>query len=79
MKNQNLIYFDRPFLKMSCYFLLLISRSSLFQVWQSSEDALLQMVVVVLVRLVAGNNTLPGWDDLGVGVQLLLVIKCFPF
>ncbi|XP_041668905.1 pecanex-like protein 4 [Cheilinus undulatus] len=42
-------------------------------VWQSSEDALLQMVVVVLVQLVAGNNTLPGWDDLGTGVQLLLV------
>lgn len=42
-------------------------------VWQSSEDALLQIVVVVLVQLVAGNNTLPGWDDLGTGVQLLLV------
>nr|XP_020446603.1 pecanex-like protein 4 isoform X2 [Monopterus albus] len=41
-------------------------------VWQSSEDALLQMVVVVLVRFAAGN-TLPGWDDLGTGVQLLLV------
>uniref|UniRef100_UPI0037E91ED2 pecanex-like protein 4 n=1 Tax=Semicossyphus pulcher TaxID=241346 RepID=UPI0037E91ED2 len=42
-------------------------------VWQSSEDALLQMVVVVLVQLVAGNNVLPGWDNLGTGVQLLLV------
>ncbi|XP_022606166.1 pecanex-like protein 4 [Seriola dumerili] len=42
-------------------------------VWQSSEDALLQMVVVVLVRLAAGNNMLPGWDNLGTGVQLLLV------
>ncbi|KAI3367719.1 hypothetical protein L3Q82_026557 [Scortum barcoo] len=42
-------------------------------VWQSSEDALLQMVVVVLVRLAAGSNTLPGWDSLGTGVQLLLV------
>uniref|UniRef100_A0A3P8U5P9 Pecanex-like protein n=1 Tax=Amphiprion percula TaxID=161767 RepID=A0A3P8U5P9_AMPPE len=42
-------------------------------VWQSSEDALLQMVVVVLVRLAAGNNILPGWDNLGTGVQLLLV------
>uniref|UniRef100_A0AAX7SS86 Pecanex-like protein n=1 Tax=Astatotilapia calliptera TaxID=8154 RepID=A0AAX7SS86_ASTCA len=41
--------------------------------WQSSEDALLQMVVVILVRLAAGNNVLPGWDDLGTGVQLLLV------
>lgn len=47
------------------------------QVWQSSEDALLQMVVVVLVRLAAGNNMLPGWDNLGTGVQLLLVID-FP-
>ncbi|XP_038584536.1 pecanex-like protein 4 [Micropterus salmoides] len=42
-------------------------------VWQSSEDALLQMVVVVLVRFAAGNNMLPGWDNLGTGVQLLLV------
>ncbi|MEQ2265535.1 Pecanex-like protein 4 [Xenotaenia resolanae] len=42
-------------------------------VWQSSEDALLQMVVVVLVQLAAGNKTLPGWDTLGTGVQLLLV------
>ncbi|CAB1445041.1 unnamed protein product [Pleuronectes platessa] len=41
--------------------------------WQSSEDALLQMVVVVLVRLAAGNKVLPGWDNLGTGVQLLLV------
>lgn len=43
------------------------------QVWQNSEDALLQMVVVVLVRLSAGNDTLPGWDNLGTGVQLLVV------
>ncbi|XP_026196017.1 pecanex-like protein 4 isoform X2 [Anabas testudineus] len=42
-------------------------------VWQSSDDALLQMVVVVLVQLAAGNNILPGWDILGTGVQLLLV------
>ncbi|XP_077394724.1 pecanex-like protein 4 [Festucalex cinctus] len=41
--------------------------------WQSSEDALLQMVVVVIVRLAAGNNKLPGWDNLGTGIQLLLV------
>ncbi|KAM3595359.1 uncharacterized protein V6R79_022366 [Siganus canaliculatus] len=42
-------------------------------VWQSSEDALLQMVLVVLMRFAAGNNKLPGWDNLGTGVQLLLV------
>lgn len=42
-------------------------------VWQSSEDALLQMVIVILVRLGAGNKTLLGWDSLGTGVQLLLV------
>lgn len=42
-------------------------------VWQSSEDALLQMAVVILVRLAAGNKALPGWDSLGTGVQLLLV------
>lgn len=42
-------------------------------VWQSSEEALLQMVVVVSVRLAAGESNLPGWDILGTGVQLLLV------
>uniref|UniRef100_H2TMT4 Pecanex-like protein n=1 Tax=Takifugu rubripes TaxID=31033 RepID=H2TMT4_TAKRU len=42
-------------------------------VWQSSEDALLQMVVVILVRLAAENNTLPDWEKLGTGGQLLLV------
>ncbi|XP_037551275.1 pecanex-like protein 4 [Nematolebias whitei] len=42
-------------------------------VWQSSEDALMQMVVVILVRFAGGNNLLPGWDNLGTGVQLLLV------
>lgn len=41
--------------------------------WQSSEDALMQMVVVVLTRLAAGSHKLPGWDNLGTGVQLLLV------
>ncbi|XP_037097503.1 pecanex-like protein 4 [Syngnathus acus] len=41
--------------------------------WQSSEDALLQVVVVIIVRLAAGNNRLPGWDSLGTGIQLLLV------
>lgn len=45
----------------------------LLQVWQNSEEALLQMVVVVLVRLVAGENTLPAWDHLGTALQLLLV------
>lgn len=43
------------------------------QVWQSSEDALLQMVVVILVRLAAENSTLPDWEKLGTGAQLLLV------
>ncbi|KAJ7990765.1 hypothetical protein DPEC_G00290300 [Dallia pectoralis] len=42
-------------------------------VCQSSEDALLQMVVVVSVKLAAGDAELPGWDNLGIGVQLLLV------
>ncbi|XP_077476276.1 pecanex-like protein 4 [Stigmatopora argus] len=41
--------------------------------WQNSEDALLQVVVVVIVRLAAENSTLPGWDGLGTGIQLLLV------
>lgn len=43
------------------------------QVWQSSEDALLQMVVVVLVRLTAGSYMVQGWENLGTGLQLLLV------
>ena len=43
------------------------------QVWQSSEDALLQMLVVILVRLAAEKNTVPNWENLGTGGQLLLV------
>ncbi|KAL0969048.1 hypothetical protein UPYG_G00222000 [Umbra pygmaea] len=42
-------------------------------VWQSSEDALLHMVLVVIVKLAAGDTQLPGWEGLGTGVQLLLV------
>ncbi|XP_036431120.1 pecanex-like protein 4 [Colossoma macropomum] len=42
-------------------------------VWQSSEDALLQMVVVVVVRLADGDGTARHWHDLGTGVQLILV------
>ncbi|XP_004082598.1 pecanex-like protein 4 isoform X1 [Oryzias latipes] len=42
-------------------------------VWQSSEDALLQMVIVVLLRFAEGNTILSGWDNLGTEVQLLLV------
>lgn len=43
------------------------------QVWQSSEDALLQMLVVILVRLAAEKSTVPDWENLGTGGQLLLV------
>lgn len=43
------------------------------QVWQSSEDALLQMSVVILVRFAAEKNTVPDWETLGTGIQLLLV------
>ncbi|XP_026887936.2 pecanex-like protein 4 [Electrophorus electricus] len=42
-------------------------------VWQSCEDALLQMAVVVAVRLAAGEATAPQWHNLGVGIQLILV------
>ncbi|XP_068195253.1 pecanex-like protein 4 isoform X2 [Antennarius striatus] len=42
-------------------------------VWQSSEEALLQTVVVVLMQLAAGVHVLSGWDNLGTEVQLLLV------
>ncbi|XP_076841735.1 pecanex-like protein 4 isoform X2 [Brachyhypopomus gauderio] len=42
-------------------------------VWQNSEDALLQMAVVVAVRLAAGPTGAPQWHDLGIGIQLLLV------
>lgn len=48
------------------------------QVWQSSEDALLQMLVVILVRLAAEGNTVPDWENLGTGGQLLLVSE-YPF
>ncbi|XP_061085578.1 pecanex-like protein 4 isoform X2 [Conger conger] len=42
-------------------------------VWQSTEDSLLQMVVVAAVRLGAQGVRLLWWDSLGTGVQLLLV------
>ncbi|KAG5265753.1 hypothetical protein AALO_G00246010 [Alosa alosa] len=42
-------------------------------VWQSSEDALLQMVVVVLIRLGSEGAPATGWHSLGTGVQLLVV------
>lgn len=43
------------------------------QVWQSSEDALLQMVLVVLVRLGSKGAPATGWHSLGTGAQLLVV------
>ncbi|KAJ8411731.1 hypothetical protein AAFF_G00153690 [Aldrovandia affinis] len=42
-------------------------------VWQSTEDSLMQMVVVAIVRLAARGMRLLWWDSLGTGVQLLLV------
>ncbi|XP_053476180.1 pecanex-like protein 4 [Ictalurus furcatus] len=42
-------------------------------VWQSSEEALLQMVVVVMVRLADGGRVAQQWHDLGTGVQLIVV------
>lgn len=45
------------------------------QVWQSSEDALLQMVVVVLVRLGSKGAPATGWHSLGTGIQLLVVSR----
>ncbi|XP_066550869.1 pecanex-like protein 4 [Amia ocellicauda] len=42
-------------------------------VWQSTEDALLQMCVVAVVRLTARSANWVWWDDLGTGIQLLLV------
>ncbi|XP_020775389.2 pecanex-like protein 4 [Boleophthalmus pectinirostris] len=42
-------------------------------VWQSTEEGLLHMVVVILLRLIAGDKVLQGWDSLGTGIQLLLV------
>ncbi|XP_053357562.1 pecanex-like protein 4 isoform X1 [Clarias gariepinus] len=41
--------------------------------WQSSEEALLQMAVVVLVRLADGGGVAHQWHDLGIGVQLIVV------
>ncbi|KAG9274958.1 pecanex-like protein 4 [Astyanax mexicanus] len=42
-------------------------------VWQNSEDALLQMVVVVIVKLADGDGTAHQWHELGTGVQLIVV------
>ncbi|CAL9686501.1 unnamed protein product [Knipowitschia caucasica] len=42
-------------------------------VWQSTEEAIFHIVVVILLRLVAGNKILQGWDNFGIGIQLLLV------
>ncbi|KAL4656330.1 pecanex-like protein 4-like [Arapaima gigas] len=42
-------------------------------VWQSTEDLLFQVTVVSIVRLASRGSTLPWWDDLGTGVQLILV------
>ncbi|XDV50470.1 hypothetical protein PO909_019524 [Leuciscus waleckii] len=41
-------------------------------VWQSSEAALLQMVLVVIIRL-AGGHRVARWHELGTTVQLILV------
>uniref|UniRef100_A0A672PTM6 Pecanex-like protein n=1 Tax=Sinocyclocheilus grahami TaxID=75366 RepID=A0A672PTM6_SINGR len=41
-------------------------------VWQSSEAALLQMVLVVIIRL-AGGHRVARWNELGTTVQLILV------
>uniref|UniRef100_A0A8C1U2H9 Pecanex-like protein n=1 Tax=Cyprinus carpio TaxID=7962 RepID=A0A8C1U2H9_CYPCA len=41
-------------------------------VWQSSEAALLQMVLVVIIRL-AGGHRVACWNELGTTVQLILV------
>uniref|UniRef100_A0A9J8D6I5 Pecanex-like protein n=1 Tax=Cyprinus carpio carpio TaxID=630221 RepID=A0A9J8D6I5_CYPCA len=41
-------------------------------VWQSSEAALLQMVLVVIIRL-AGGHRVACWNELGSTVQLILV------
>uniref|UniRef100_A0A8C2F4X7 Pecanex-like protein n=1 Tax=Cyprinus carpio TaxID=7962 RepID=A0A8C2F4X7_CYPCA len=41
-------------------------------VWQSSEAALLEMVLVVVIRL-AGGHRVARWNELGTTVQLILV------
>ncbi|XP_048831006.1 pecanex-like protein 4 isoform X1 [Brienomyrus brachyistius] len=42
-------------------------------VWQSTEHLLFQVTVVAVVRLLAMGSELPWWNDLGTGVQLILV------
>uniref|UniRef100_A0AAY4A9V4 Pecanex-like protein n=1 Tax=Denticeps clupeoides TaxID=299321 RepID=A0AAY4A9V4_9TELE len=42
-------------------------------VWQRTDAALLQMVLVLLVRLASTGTPVAGWHRLGTGVQLLLV------
>ncbi|XP_028678221.1 pecanex-like protein 4 [Erpetoichthys calabaricus] len=41
--------------------------------WQNTENALMEMVIVAILRLAALNNNMEWWDSLGTGVQLLLV------
>ncbi|TRY55265.1 hypothetical protein DNTS_015745 [Danionella cerebrum] len=41
-------------------------------VWQNSEAALLQMVLVVIIKL-AGGHRVPHWQELGTTVQLILI------
>ncbi|XP_043930401.1 pecanex-like protein 4 [Protopterus annectens] len=41
--------------------------------WQNTEAALLQMVIISIVRLATKNTDLMWWDSLGTGLQLLLV------
>ncbi|XP_041122845.1 pecanex-like protein 4 isoform X2 [Polyodon spathula] len=41
--------------------------------WQNTEHALLEMVVIAIVRLAALKSYLVWWNSLGTGIQLLLV------
>ncbi|KAK6481442.1 pecanex-like protein 4 [Huso huso] len=41
--------------------------------WQNTEHALLEMVVIAVVRLAALKSNLVWWNSLGTGIQLLLV------
>lgn len=42
-------------------------------VWQYTENALLEVVVIAIVRLATLQSTLVWWNSLGTGIQLLMV------
>ncbi|XP_072424488.1 pecanex-like protein 4 [Chiloscyllium punctatum] len=42
-------------------------------VWQNTENALLEVVVIAIVRLATVHSSLVWWNSIGTGIQLLMV------